>query len=321
MRRFLALAVLFAAILLLLSSPAKSIARQLVIFKSHDYVSRNYEIQHFVDTLNLESGQLEVPLTLTVYNGSAEAPSFKWFRIMINGEIVASEQDMRGKEIASKDVSGIISGSNLQVQIEAGGVPGANLWWTLSTDQMAITGVEPQQVLPGQELKLIGENIPATPDLLTVTINGRPARVISATVNSVIVQVPESATPGTNDISLRSAKQVSNPIAVSVVSRPVPDILGIVDDIWMAPPGGTITINGRNFSPNTVEDKVMFGQVAAEVSSATFNQLVVVVPNWPYGPSQLNIPLTVTVNGMRSNSYPFDIGPMYHGATPSFGHD
>jgi hypothetical protein len=99
----------------------------------------------------------------------------------------------------------------------------------------------------------------------------------------------------------------------------VPDILGI--DVWMAPPGGTINISGRSFSANAVENKVLFGKVPAEVSSASQSHLSVIVPNWSWGPSQLNIPITVEVNGVRSNAYPFDIGPMYHGATPQFGHD
>ncbi|MFX7506971.1 hypothetical protein ABTJ37_21900, partial [Acinetobacter baumannii] len=82
---------------------------------------------------------------MTIYNGSAETPSFKWFRIIVNGQIIASEQDMRGKEIGEKDVTGQFAAPDLQIQVEAGGVPGANLWWTLGTEQMELRYAEPQQ--------------------------------------------------------------------------------------------------------------------------------------------------------------------------------
>jgi hypothetical protein len=90
----------------------------------------------------------------------------------------------------------------------------------------------------------------------------------------------------------------------------------------MAPPGGTIHISGRNFSNNSVSNKVLFGDVPGQVESASATNLTVIVPNWSYGPSQLNIPVTVEVEGYRSaNTYPFDIGPSYHGAIPQFQQD
>jgi hypothetical protein len=318
----LCLALFLACLLILLPETALSTAsaRQLVIYTSHDYISRNYEIQHFVDTLGLEAGQLELPLKMSIYNGSAEAPSYKWFRILINGEIIATEADLHGREIGTKDVTGIIQGSNLQVQIEAGGVPGASLWWTLSAEQMSLTGVEPPQVLPGQEFRIAGSNIPSTPDLLSVTVEGQPARIISASAESIVAQMPGSLRTGVACLQVRTAKQVANPLSITITSLPVPEISSI--DCWMAPPGGTINISGRNFSANAVEDKVFFDKVPAEVRSASTTQLEVVVPNWPYGPSQLNIPISVEVKGVRSgNRFPFDIGPSYHGAIPQFGHD
>lgn len=318
MRLFLASISAFILIFSTFISALPGFARQLVIFKSHDYISRSYEVQHFVDTLNLEAGQLELPLTMTIYNGSAETPSFKWFRITINGVLVASEQDLRGKEVAAKNVTGIIQGSNLQILIEAGGVPGANLWFALSSEQMALSGTEPQEVTPGETFKIRGENIPSTPDLLSINIGGTPVRAISASAESIVVQMPATMPVGQKEIQVRTRNQVSNPVPIVVCSRPVPEILSI--DCWMAPPGGTINISGRNFSNNAVENKVYFGKVEGQVSSASSNQLSVIVPQWSYGPSQLNIPVSVTVNGIRSgNTYPFDIGPSYHGAIPQFG--
>lgn len=313
------LASIFAlALFFLASAPAH--CRQLVIYKSHDYVSRNYEVQHFEDTINLQAGQLTVPLTMTIENGSNEAPSFKWFRIMVNGQIIATEKDLQGKESGSKNISGLLEGSNLQVMIEAGGVPGANLWWYLSAPQMDLTYAEPAQALGGSKIKLHGANFLSDPSLMSVTVNNQSAQVLSATPDTLEVQLPSSVRAGTNQIVVRSPLRSSNPISFVIGSHAVPEILGI--DCWMAPPGGSVNISGRNFSNNAVDNKVFFGDVPGQVQSASATNLTVVVPNWSYGPSQLNIPVSVEVNGFRSsNTYPFDIGPSYHGAVPQFQQD
>lgn len=309
-----------ALIIFLASSAPAAVSRQLVIYKSHDYISRNYQVQNFTDTLALQPGQETLPLVMTIYNGSPEVPSFKWFRIMVNGEILATEKDMLGREAASKDVSGLIRGSNLQVQIEAGGVPGANLWWTLETSQMELSYVEPNSVMQGETVKLLGSNFPSDPAGLTVTLNGKAATVLSASPNTLLVQVPKSAELGVNHVEVRSNGVTTSPVSLSIMSRPLPEIMGV--DCWMAPPGGTINISGRNFSPDAGANKVFFGSVPGQVSSSTGTSMAVIVPNWSYGPSQLNIPISVEVNGVRSaNTFPFDIGPMYHGAVPQFGHD
>jgi hypothetical protein len=310
--------ILAIALFFLASGPV--FCRQLVIFKSQDYVSRSYEVQRFEDRINLQAGQLTVPLTMTIMNGSAEAPSYKWFRIMVNGQLIASEKDMQGKDTASKDVSGLLQGSDVQVLVEAGGVPGANLWWYMSAPQMELSYAEPAQAQVGQELTLHGSNFLSDPSLMSVTFNGKSARVVSANSNALLVQVPSSVQAGTNQIIVRSPLRTSNPITTVIGTHPVPEILGI--DCWMAPPGGTIHISGRNFSNNSVSNKVLFGDVPGQVESASATNLTVIVPNWSYGPSQLNIPVTVEVEGYRSaNTYQFDIGPSYHGAIPQFQQD
>ncbi|MBX9690121.1 MAG: IPT/TIG domain-containing protein, partial [Candidatus Obscuribacterales bacterium] len=129
-----------------------------------------------------------------------------------------------------------------------------------------------------------------------------------------------SADLGINQIQMRTGGVMTSPISVTVGSRPAPEILGI--DCWMAPPGGTINISGRNFASNQAENKVFFGEQAAQITSSSTSEISVIVPNWSWGPNQLNIPISVESNGIRStHTYPFDIGPMYHGAVPQFGHD
>ena len=320
MRSCFFLRVFLLTISLLCLSPIQPAlaASQLVIFRSQEYLSRNYQIQNFQDRLSTSANLSSVPISMTINNGSHEHPSFKWFRIMINGQIIASEKDLAGKDFGTKDVSGLLEGNDLQVQIEAAGVPGATLWWTLSTYPVEINWANPSQAIPGQEMT-IGGNFPKDKSQIQVTFNGKPGTVLASTGNTVTVQVPNNIESGANHIQVRAAGLESNQIGISIGSKPIPELMGI--DCWMAPPGGTVTITGRNFSA-AGQNKVFFGDVQATVSSSSQSSLTVIVPNWPYGPSQLNIPVCVESDGIKSaNRLPFDIGPMYHGATPSFGTD
>jgi hypothetical protein len=63
------------------------------------------------------------------------------------------------------------------------------------------------------------------------------------------------------------------------------------------PAGTSITINGTNFSTNSLANTVYFGPVRAVVSSASFNQLSIIVP---FGATYE--PISVTVNGLTAYS-------------------
>lgn len=314
------IACLLLAILISVSTPLSAYCAPLIIFKSHEYLSRDYQVQNYQDTMAIAPNQQNLPLTMTIYNGSHELPSFKWFRLIINGQVFATEKDLAGRDVGVKDVTGLLEGNNLQVQVQAAGVPGAALWWTLSTSQLELNWANPTQATAGQQMMLGGTNFGTNASAVTVYFNGRPTAVNSVSGNTLTVTVPANVEAGVNHIQVKASNLESNMIAVNVSQRPVPELLGC--DVWMAPPQGTINITGRNFSASSGENKVFFGDVQGAVTYSTPTQLTVTVPNWPYGPSQLNIPLSVEVNGVKSsNRIPFDIGPMYHGGVPQFGTD
>lgn len=291
----------------------------VMLFRSKEYLSRNYEVQNFADTLSLQPGQENLPLTLTIYNGSHEAPSFKWFRLVIGGYTLATEKNLNGSEIGSIDVSTQIPGGATQVNVEAGGVPGAALFWTLTTPRLTIQNIQPRSVKGGDTVTIIGTNFSAVANQNVVLFNNKRAQVVAATPTQLQVIVP-SGLSGVDNIQVNTNGLTSNFLEVSIAARPVPELLST--DCWMAPPGGTIVITGRNFSTDSGLNQVYFGNVRGQVVSSSQTQITVVVPNWSYGPSQLNIPLTVVSAGVRSaNSIPFDIGPSYHGAIPQFQQD
>jgi hypothetical protein len=120
----------------------------------------------------------------------------------------------------------------------------------------------------------------------------------------------QSPTPAASkgNSSGSSAGQQAHP--KSFLKRPHPVITNL--NYGMAPPGAVLTISGQNFSPTPSHNKVYFGRVKAQVVASTPTSLQVVIPDWAYGPSQLNIPLYVITDGSRSLDWvTFDIGPKY----------
>ncbi|MBY0546942.1 MAG: IPT/TIG domain-containing protein [Candidatus Obscuribacterales bacterium] len=300
--------VLAGVLLPVLAAPANIVT----LFRSKDYLSRSYQVQNFQDTLSLQPSQQNLPLSLNLYNGSHEAPSFKWFRLIIGGYTLATEKNLNGREEGSIDVTGQIPGGDTQIMVEAGGVPGASLIWTLTTPRVTVDRIEPQSIKAGDTVTIYGTNFSAVANQNMVLFNNKQAQVLSASTTQLQVKAPANLGAGIDSVQVNTNNLVANAMEIMATSLPVPELLST--DCWMAPPGGNITITGRNFRAGT---KVYFQDVQAQVVSQSATQLVVIVPAWSYGNS-LNIPLTVVSDGVRSkNSIPFDIGPMYHGAIPT----
>lgn len=67
-----------------------------------------------------------------------------------------------------------------------------------------------------------------------------------------------------------------------------------------APPGTEVTITGKNFAKNPKDNKVLFGEVAANVLSGSAESLTVVIPEMDY--PQLGVSITVQVGKIKSKS-------------------
>ena len=112
----------------------------------------------------------------------------------------------------------------------------------------------------------------------------------------------------------KAHKRTSTVAAKNKQQQPAPTLSAL--SYAMAPPGATLTISGQNFSTKPDGNKVFFNNVQAEVTSASADSISVVVPQWPFGPSQLGISVTVVSDGVKSsNSKKMDIGAKYY--TPS----
>ncbi len=316
--------LLLAALLLLslsfAASPAHSQqAENVVIYQSQQLVAGSTKEQHFEDNLTLKPGQEKQPLSLVIFNGGVGKVPFNWFRININGLLVASEKDMNGRAEAAVDLTNRLQPGGGQIIVDAAGEPRATLSFSLRTTPVVLTSIHPTQAQPGQHLVLVGSNFSSDENQNSVLINNQPAPILSAGQSSITAVVPQLAS-GTYPVRVMVNSMESRPINLTVSTSPQPVLTSI--NYWIAPPGAQLIITGQNFSSTAADNKVYFKTVAAQVVSASATELTVIVPNWSFGPQQLNIPLFVVTNGVKSsNALRFDFGAKYQGAWPTMPGD
>lgn len=285
------------------------------LFSSRAYTADSDKAQNFQDNLALKPNQEKLPLQLTINNGADGKQAYKWFRLSIGGYQLASDADMKGASSKTFDITGRMTPGGGQIILQAGGQPGATLSFSLKTPAVVLHAVHPKVVRHGEELTLFGKNFSSDELQDSVVIGGTKAPVLSASRNSITILVPRQARLGKNDVYVSVNSLDSGKLPIVIQPRVAPEILGT--DYWMAPPGAALTITGENFSQNSSDNQVYFGNVQANVIASTEDTIIVEIPQWQYGQSQLNIPLTVVADGVRSsNALPFDIGPKYLAGPP-----
>lgn len=294
-----------------------------VLFNSKPYESSSSKEVHFEDNMQLKPGQEQMPLTLVVRNGEPGKPGFNWFRLNIAGYLLATEKDMAGKNEASIDVSGQIQPGGGQILIDAAGEAGAELSFSLVAPGITLTSVQPSTSEPGQPVVLSGRNFSSNEAQDAAFIDSTPMQILSASSRSITAVIPKTVTAGSHQVKVVVNSLESGTRPVQVSSFPAPVLLGT--NYWMAPPGAQLIITGKNFAANPSDNQVYFRNVGAQIVSASPDSITVVIPQWEYSPApigstnskQLNVPITVVSNGVRSvNMLRFDFGTYFEGQWP-----
>lgn len=294
-----ALALFGLSATFLFASPARADQPEIItLAKSQDWVANSTKVQHFSDSIDLQKGEEKLQLTLTYENGDAKAPGYKWLRIASSSMNFISEQQFHGKDL-SVDVSGELTWGGNQMLITAAGEPGATFRWVLTTPKPTITGVQPPTCNAGQQLTITGTNFAAAPNDNAVTINGSPARIISAQADKIVVDVPENAQSGKAVAALTVAGINCGTVQFAVNSQPS---LTRLSSSWVAP-GNAVTIFGDNFGTDASQVAVYIGPERAAVVSVAPNQIVANVPPNYYTPwAGYYMPVKVAINGVKARN-------------------
>jgi Inner membrane component of T3SS, cytoplasmic domain/IPT/TIG domain len=151
-------------------------------------------------------------------------------------------------------------------------------------------GISPDVALPGEEVVLAGEGWDQS---ATVRFGGTPADVVQATASSLRVRVPAlQGGPGTAAPVVVSAAGVDSNQAPFLVGR-IPLVTKV--EPGTAAPGDVVTLSGRGFKRQALDNTVRIGGVRALLASAFDSELKIVVPRVSAGGPQ---PLEVRVAGL-----------------------
>jgi hypothetical protein len=160
-----------------------------------------------------------------------------------------------------------------------------------------ITGISPASDTIGGSVTISGQNFSADTAGETVRFNGTPALITAATASQLIALVPPGATTG-NIIVIVDGVSGSSPSTFTVTGGgvgPVPTITNFTPQTDTI--GARITISGTNFSSTPQNDTVKFNGVVAQVISASWSQLTVIVPT-----NALSGKISVTVGSQTATS-------------------
>ena len=138
----------------------------------------------------------------------------------------------------------------------------------------AITSLEPEVAMPGEEVVATGVNLGLGP--VSLSVGGQPAEIQQASPTSIRFRIPQI--PASEGRSVKVNLQVGPDSAKSstLMLGHLPLILEVVPP--RATAGDRITLKGRGFDPNLAGNVVTFGGQPALVLSASPHELTVAAP-------------------------------------------
>jgi hypothetical protein len=288
----------------------KPVAPEFVgISPQFQHVSHWVKVQEYKDDLTMKPGMDKMALRMVVNNGvDGGAPGFSWFRVKMNGDVLFTQDALKGKKTGVVDVTGVIPAGSNQVVIEAAGVPGATISWQLATPPIKILSVEPKTVSPGDTVIVRGENFPSDVNQANVMVGESVGDVLGTTPKAMKIKVPDVVKGNSSSLSIEinGMPPVSYTFGVSGSAAPV--VGGFSE--WCAPVGAQVKLSGKFFSKIATQNQVFFGNVAGQVVTSDGESITVVVPSVPLPGNRGSVPVSVMTNGKKSrNTVAFMVGP------------
>jgi YD repeat-containing protein len=148
---------------------------------------------------------------------------------------------------------------------------------TNPTSQTSVSGFDPASGSSGIPVTISGTGFSSTIGQNSVSFNGTPATVTSATQTQIVATVPAGATTGPIAVTTpNGSANSSSPFTISGNAN-APAISGFSPNIAAA--GAALTINGTNFDATPANDLTLINRLArSSISTATQTSLTTTVP-------------------------------------------
>ena len=164
-----------------------------------------------------------------------------------------------------------------------------------SSAELSVISFMPRTGSVGRSVVVHGTGFSPSPGGNSVTFNGVPASVISATATQIVTAVPPGAATGPISVTTPTASAASD-MAFTVVPAPeAPAITGFSPTIGTV--GTQVAISGTNFDLVPANNRVTFNHTLAFVDSANATVVETVVP-----PGMGSGPIALTTPAGRSTS-------------------
>jgi Tol biopolymer transport system component len=162
-----------------------------------------------------------------------------------------------------------------------------------------ISGLQPSSGPPGTRVTINGAGFSGNPSAITVTFDGNPALVSSATETEIVADAPRDLPTGAAPVEVNiDGESVSGPDFS--VKQEAPGISSVQPNSGTV--GTDVIINGMNFSPTAAENTITIGGTEAPVIGAATDQLRTEVPT-----GAANGPVQVTVRDRSTTGPEFDV--------------
>lgn len=279
------------------ATTTKAAAKPVIISQSKkDFVSQGPKWQNFSDYIEVKPGQEQMPMTLTVNNGTQGTTPYRAIRATLGGKQLFTERDFNGKTL-QLDLSGAVTPGSTQIIFTAYGNAGSTFnWQVASTVKSDITGLAKDKASPGDKIKAQGKNLPTDLKAYSIKVDGTAATVNSATSSGVEFTIPDKIKPGkAKPVEIKVSGTKAKALTINIVVKP--EIKGLN---YLAISGGQVlTISGANFGTDTSDVKVTFNGQSGQIQSVTDSSINVLTPE--FGASPGTVEVKVSVGGLDAD--------------------
>jgi YD repeat-containing protein len=145
-----------------------------------------------------------------------------------------------------------------------------------SSSVISIIEFTPKSSSVGTSVTIYGTEFNTIPNQNTVTFNGVPTTVVSATATQIVTTVPSGATTGPITITTSIGSATSTTPFTVTAAPEAPAIAAFSPTIGV--PGTAVTITGTHFDTKLANNKAMFNRVLAILGSSTATTIETEVP-------------------------------------------
>jgi len=185
----------------------------------------------------------------------------------------------------------------VNVTVAVGRNKTAALPFVYTVNKTTVVGITPASAFAGDEVKISG-TFKSPTDQNVVRFGSEQAQLTASSDSELTVIVPRGS--GVVDVVVSSADDSSEPWKFQYATVRLTEL-----SLTRAEVCDTLTIAGNGFDPIPSNNKVYFGESAAEVLAATSTELRVVVPQFSGDDADVNV--SAVVNDGTSNALPFHL--------------